>query len=359
MNLGGMVEKLVHWFELPDLDNIVMSPMRNSQEKEQQKKSGDLIQFISGIEKQRQGLENGRLLYVATTRAIDSLYLLGAVKPNAKGDIKATSRSLLGGLWPAIANEQTPLISDAAAALEQAADTEQETEMDGLGLPQNYRRLATGWQLPDVPESVHMIKTEVAETHSYIEFSWAGEDARLTGNLVHRILQLIGEQGLDKWSVEDDISRLNNWCQQMLSAEGIQKEKAGTIISRASRAIDNCLASDRGRWILEDHEEAHCEYAITAVLKGRGPVSMVLDRTFVENGTRWIIDYKTSSHGGGDLDGFLENEARRYQDQLLRYREALALTESRPIRTALYFPLLDQLKEVFVPDPLNSSLPGE
>ena len=86
---------------------------------------------------------------------------------------------------------------------------------------------------------------------------------------------------------------------------------------------------------------------------------MVLDRTFVENGTRWIIDYKTSSHGGGDLDGFLENEAGRYQDQLLRYREALALTESRPIRTALYFPLLDQLKEVFVPDPLNSSLPGE
>ena len=336
-----------------------MSPMRNSAEKEQQKKSGDLIQFISGIEKQRQGLENGRLLYVATTRAIHSLYLFGAVKPNAKGDNKATSRSLLGGLWPAIANEQTPLISDAADALEQAADTEQETEMAGLELPQNYRRLATDWQLPDIPESVHMIKTEVAETHSYIEFSWAGEDARLTGNLVHRILQLIGEQGLDKWSVEDDISSLNNWCQQMLSAEGIQKEKAGTIISRAARAIENCLASDQGRWILKDHEEAQCEYAITAVLEGKRPVSMVLDRTFVENGTRWIIDYKTSSHGGGDLEGFLENEARRYQDQLLRYREALALTETRPIRTALYFPLLDQLKEVFAPDPLSSSQPGE
>ena len=145
----------------------------------------------------------------------------------------------------------------------------------------------------------------------------------------------------------------------MLSAEGIQKEKAGTIISRAARAIENCLASDQGMWILKDHEEAQCEYAITAVLEGKRPVSMVLDRTFVENGTRWIIDYKTSSHGGGDLEGFLENEARRYQDQLLRYREALALTETRPIRTALYFPLLDQLKEVFVPDQLNSSLPGE
>ena len=73
---------------------------------------------------------------------------------------------------------------------------------------------------------------------------------------------------------------------------------------------------------------------------------MVLDRTFIANGTRWIIDYKTSSHGGGNLEGFMENEVRRYQDQLQRYREAMALTETRPIRTALYFPLLDRFEEV-------------
>ncbi len=73
---------------------------------------------------------------------------------------------------------------------------------------------------------------------------------------------------------------------------------------------------------------------------------MVLDRTFVENDTRWIIDYKTSSHSGGDLEGFLQNEAKRYHEQLQRYKNAVAITESRPIRTALYFPLLDRLCEV-------------
>ena len=77
---------------------------------------------------------------------------------------------------------------------------------------------------------------------------------------------------------------------------------------------------------------------------------MVLDRTFIDEGTRWIIDYKTSSHGGGDLEAFLDNEASRYQDQLQRYRDAMALTESRPIRTALYFPLLDRLKEIVLPE---------
>ena len=69
---------------------------------------------------------------------------------------------------------------------------------------------------------------------------------------------------------------------------------------------------------------------------------MVLDRTFVEDGIRWIIDYKTSSHAGGDLEGFLANEADRYREQLHGYHDAMALVDKRPIKTALYFPLLDQ-----------------
>ena len=198
---SGDKAKLLHWFELPEQDNIVMSPMRNSAEKEQQKKSGDLIQFISGVEKQRQGLEDGRLLYVATTRAVHSLYLFAAVKPTANGDIKAASRSLLGSLWPAIETRaDSPDQQLQPIARPRATDgDEQETETTGLNLPQVYRRLAADWQLPDAPEAVQMLKAEVAETQDYIEFSWAGEDARLTGNLVHRLLQLIGEQGLEKW----------------------------------------------------------------------------------------------------------------------------------------------------------------
>jgi ATP-dependent exoDNAse (exonuclease V) beta subunit len=85
---------------------------------------------------------------------------------------------------------------------------------------------------------------------------------------------------------------------------------------------------------------------------------MVLDRTFVEDGTRWIIDYKISSHGGGDLEGFLINEAERYRDQLRRYKSAVAVTETRPIRTALYFPLLDRFCEVSIA-PAPEQMPGK
>ena len=341
---AGDKSKLLHWFELPGEDKIVMSPMRNTEEKEKQKKSGDLIKFITNIEKQRQRLEDGRLLYVATTRAVHSLYLFAAIKPSTKDEIKAKTSSLLNGLWPAIQDEQTPLIRKAAEDLptHEQDDTNEES---AAKLPQDYRRLAAEWQLPDPPESVLQAKVEHAEAQNYIEFSWAGEDARLTGNLVHRLLQLIGEHGLDRWHADGGMAQKGNWCRQQLAAEGVRKEKADAIITRASEAIANCLSSEQGRWILENHEDAVCEYAITAVLDGR-PKNLILDRSFVENDTRWIIDYKTSSHGGGDLEGFLESEAKRYREQLQRYKNAVAMTETRPIKTALYFPMLDRLLEL-------------
>jgi len=357
---AGDKSKLLHWFELfgegelAGADRIVMSPMRNHADKEKQKKTGDLIEFISNIEKQRQSLEDGRLLYVAATRAVHSLYLFAAIKPNSRDEIKAKPRSLLGGLWAAIQSEQAPLIRQAAENLQAVSAVE---EKPVLTLPQEYRRLGADWQLPCSPESVQPAHAEpraeagdepggeLAQPHDYIEFKWAGEDARLTGNLVHRLLQLIGDEGLEAWEAGGGLSKRENWCRQQLASKGVREQKADRIIARTSQAINNCLASVRGKWILESREESHSEYAITAVVDGQAR-KMVLDRTFIENGTRWIIDYKTSSHGGGDLEGFLNNEAERYREQLQRYKNAVAITEIRPIRTALYFPLLDEFREV-------------
>jgi len=346
--------KLLHWFELPGEDRIVMSPMRNQADKEKQKKSGDLIEFIANIEKQRQSFEDGRLLYVATTRARHSLYLFAAIKPTAKGEIKAGSATLLGGLWPAIQAEQTPLIRQAAEDLTAVSGNEPAEDATTISLPLDYQRLAADWLLPTPAEAVQLAGVEPGNqladvneygANDYIEFSWAGEDARLTGNLVHRLLQLIGEEGLEAWQAGDGMSKCENWCHHQLMSKGIRQEKADAIVSRASRAINNCLASEQGRWILESHQDAHCEFAITAVLDGH-PANMVLDRTFINEGARWIIDYKTSSHSGGDLEGFLETEAGRYREQMQRYKTAVALTESLPIRTALYFPLLDRFCEL-------------
>jgi ATP-dependent exoDNAse (exonuclease V) beta subunit len=71
----------------------------------------------------------------------------------------------------------------------------------------------------------------------------------------------------------------------------------------------------------------------------------LVDRTFIDaNGTRWIVDYKTSAHEGGGLQEFLDDQQRRYRDQLERYARLLAPL-GRPIRLGLYFPLLDEWRE--------------
>ena len=87
---------------------------------------------------------------------------------------------------------------------------------------------------------------------------------------------------------------------------------------------------DRTR--LNDATEIHNRNVVGNVLH-----SYVMDRVFRdEDGARWIADYKTSSHEGGDLDVFLDRERTRYEKQLARYAEALG---EKKTKLGLYFPL--------------------
>ncbi|MGD9264785.1 MAG: UvrD-helicase domain-containing protein, partial [Lysobacterales bacterium] len=338
---GGDKTSLLHWFELAGEDRIVMSPMRNTKEKEQQKTSGDLIKYISTIEKQRQSLEDARLLYVAATRARKKLHLLAAIRPDARDNIKPDAASMMARLWPAVREQQETLILQAASERVDNSDA----EPTATALPQVFTRFSSNWRPPELPEAIDLPVLATVEARDYIEFNWVGEDARLAGILVHRQLQLIAEHGLTGYLSSSGMEAAGNWRQHYLRRHGVQGEKARLIVDAARQAVANCLASDKGRWILSPHPQARCEYRLTAIIAGQAR-NLVLDRTFVDDGIRWVIDYKTSSHGGGNLEGFLANEAERYREQLHRYRVALALTESLPIKTALYFPLLDRLVEV-------------
>ena len=74
----------------------------------------------------------------------------------------------------------------------------------------------------------------------------------------------------------------------------------------------------------------------------------MIDRTFVdEQGIRWIVDFKTGSHEGGGLERFLDEEVKRYRDQLQRYARLIKLFRpDQQVRAALYFPLMKQWREV-------------
>jgi hypothetical protein len=63
-----------------------------------------------------------------------------------------------------------------------------------------------------------------------------------------------------------------------------------------------------------------------------------------QQGVRWIVDYKLSTHEGAGVDQFLDSEQERYRPQLEKYA-GLFEQENRPIRICLYFPLLKASRE--------------
>jgi ATP-dependent exoDNAse (exonuclease V) beta subunit len=109
--------------------------------------------------------------------------------------------------------------------------------------------------------------------------------------------------------------------------------------------LERTLADERGRRLLGPHEDAQSELRLTGVGKA-GTVNIIVDRTFVdEGGTRWIVDYKTGAHVGGDVEAFLDREQERYRGQLEQYAALLRKLDPRPIRLGLYFPLLNGWRE--------------
>jgi ATP-dependent exoDNAse (exonuclease V) beta subunit len=75
-------------------------------------------------------------------------------------------------------------------------------------------------------------------------------------------------------------------------------------------------------------------------------MEFVIDRTFRDrDGQRWVVDYKTSSHEGGDVEGFLTREQERYRTQLDRYAALMRMLDAEPVRRGLYFPLLKGWRE--------------
>ena len=75
---------------------------------------------------------------------------------------------------------------------------------------------------------------------------------------------------------------------------------------------------------------------------------LIPDRTFIEDGTRWIIDYKTSTHEGSRLSEFIASEIERYSDQLNKYAVIYQNFSQKKPKVALYFPNFKLLKRVMI-----------
>ena len=293
-----------------------------------------LYAYLARLDADEEDAELGRLLYVACTRAKTRLHLLAAPgtrvdkETGALGWKEPVAGSSLAKLADALPPE-LPFVTSPAGA----STAEREA------LPP-LRRLPLHARLAEPEPAIDIAATPHPEETVTPPFDWVRETTRRIGTVAHRLLARIADDGLHAWPVE----RVTAWAPRVhadLASAGFTADELPQAAARVLDAVRRTLADPRGQWLFDArHEDACSEYAITGIDAG-AIVRVVLDRTFVADGVRWIVDFKTGSHEGGDGTGFLDSEVERYRGQLERYGRLMRGLDARPIRLALYYPFVD------------------
>ncbi len=289
--------------------------------------------YISTITRQRDQFETGRLLYVACTRAIKSLHLVGHAEVSDDGESvrRPAPSSLLFLLWSVASRS----FEEALQARGVPDDEDEEVWAEPV-----LRRFTAPWSPPDTSDvpgevSIDSVSADV------VEFDWVGSNARLAGTLVHRWLHRVAASGVDFDDYRE--AAATELFSRWLDEAGAAAESRADVLERSRDALDRMGRDDQGRWLVSG--EGHAELSLTGIVDGQR-VTGVIDRVRQDGDTHWIVDYKTSSHEGGNLEGFLAAESDRYKGQLARYRRLYEGWTGRAARTALYFPLLARFVEV-------------
>ena len=327
----GDSPKLLYWLETTDEEGhpeLFFGPLKPTGADAPHRTSA----WIRNLEAEKGRLESGRLLYVAATRAKRRLHLLGHAEERKDGSLSVAGGSLLAELWEALGGHWE------AAHQDKVGEDSADYLPDGEPHSHAPASLRAGWRCPEPPETVGGVAEPAAEPDEGVIYEWAGGTARAVGTVVHRWLQFLVHT---RRSRLEDCPGFERTAGRMLQEEGVASAALPAALARVRSALEHSLSDDRGRWILSPrHQDSRCEVPVTAVVGGR-PRRMIIDRTFIDGeGTRWIIDYKTGIHQGGDIEGFLDEEQERYRAQLEGYVSAFRKLEQREIRAALFYPLV-------------------
>jgi len=316
---------LIVWKALAH-DALLLAPIR-----EAGARKDAAYEYVRNLEREAEDIEAGRLFYVAATRAVAHLHLLGCTKCDHDGTVKAPAkRTLLAKAW-------------AVASIHAASGRPPPPNEVAVKVPQVLVRCSAEFVLPELPPAARWLAPMAgAKDTEVIEFSWAGESARHVGTVVHRWLQRLADDALAGWT-SARIESLRPGIARELERRGVRPGECSDAASQVLRALTQTLADERGRWLLGPRKDARSEYRVRRLV-GSVMHSYVMDRVFRDDkGVRWVADYKTSSHEGGDKEAFLDRERARYEPQLTRYAAAVGGTDKTMV--GLYFPLLAGWRE--------------
>ena len=331
--LKGNDPPLLAWdsFPLADGERLVAAPVNRRRGKSTEPTAYD---FLQRMERERSRNEEARVLYVAATRAVRRLHLVGvATLDDAGAPVAPTANTPLARLWPAIDADFR------GAGAETAASAGTDLELKDF-VPQLQRlrepAVVTEWIAPPLPVATLASRDDAGDAL-----------AAAVGTLVHAVLeQAAADPG--SWPAHSVAERLPGF-ERWLASRGWQSAAAKEGAQRAGRMLATALGSGDGQWVLKARADAGSELALAKSGIGgssgapgvpgstlRGQVTRVIDRSFVEDGVRWIIDYKTAELGPGADATRLAAHAERYRAQLETYA-GFFTGEGLPVRLAVFY----------------------
>jgi ATP-dependent exoDNAse (exonuclease V) beta subunit len=194
---------------------------------------------------------------------------------------------------------------------------------------------------PHIPKT---LSTKPVKTDNNEKYGNLTEDKRTldadVGILVHFYLQLIAENGVKNWPAER-VKPLNVVMQRWFKQQAYDDVKAAQGATRVSTLLQTALNSEQGQWVLQDRDSAANELEIETCAD-QAVDKKIIDRTFIENGIRWIVDYKSTVLSDDDSEGSLKTTAEQYSAQLEGY-EQLFIEEDLPIKKAIFFVSIGKL----------------
>jgi len=271
--------------------------------------------YLGQRERQRSRYEEDRVLYVAATRARDTLHLVSEVRVDTAGNpCPPASGSPLARLWDAL---QTPP-PEMLPTVPVRAQTPQP-------------RLLARLPLDALNPAAVPVLTPVKQV-----WRWQADESvldRLTGIVAHSWLERLGGEDLAVWDAAH-VGQQAGVVRRQLSRSGLPAGLLDAGVQIVIETLLGALGSTRGRWLL-GLAQARREWEL---LDSTGRVSII--DLAVHDAQGWlVVDYKTGVPSPGEAHEDFEARMRgRYQEQLLRYCAQVHALDGRPVRGALYFP---------------------
>lgn len=294
---SGQDLPLLRWLKLPTQQQelLLVSPIKAAHHEQCL-----LYDYLGKLESQKNHYEMQRLLYVAVTRAKKRLYLFDNRDKVRQGSF----RHLL--------QNQTFVTPD---FLENADHNQEKPDENTLANHPNLYHLPIDfYQTPPIMSMTGTRHPSHLETNL----------SRHIGIIGHELLQ---------WICDHHPETLHEvpWvlAQERLNALGLEEELHQEAQNQLHEQISKLFTDPIGQWLIKHHEQERNEYALMLTDPEQGFSTRILDRTFCENGVRWIIDFKT---GADD-----EITQKKHRQQVSEYARIMTQLDPQPIRCGLYY----------------------